>query len=310
MNRGLKMSRKRKNKFNQSLKANIITEEFYYQWIKELAINRFKWLNLPDGIDYRFVEKKLFENGKVVFFYDDERGTYFCLPCMANGKLNVYDEPVLRTAYSNGIYNKQLNITNSVIIYDNYLRNVPSPYVEMFSYRLYEIDRTMDVNVKGLKNPVIIKGDENSILTMKNLYMQYDGNEPVIYANSKLYDRDNMEVINLNTPNNLIDLDTRKQRLWNEIYTWLGINNANQDKKERLVADEVEANNEQVSMGALIGLNARRQACEKINEMFFNKFGMETKINVVFNSDIVTDNYNLTHNWFNFLDRMKGGFNE
>lgn len=59
-----------------------------------------------------------------------------------------------------------------------------------------------------------------------------------------------------------------KSKLWNECMGLLGINNANQDKKERLVAAEVGANDEQVEATRNIALNARQQACDRINDMF------------------------------------------
>jgi len=48
----------------------------------------------------------------------------------------------------------------------------------------------------------------------------------------------------------------------------LGLNNANQDKKERLVTDEVSANDEQVMASRNIHLKARKTAADKINKMF------------------------------------------
>jgi hypothetical protein len=50
--------------------------------------------------------------------------------------------------------------------------------------------------------------------------------------------------------------------------TLLGINNANQDKKERLVAAEVSGNDDMVSAIRATNLNARRMACDAINEMW------------------------------------------
>ena len=54
----------------------------------------------------------------------------------------------------------------------------------------------------------------------------------------------------------------------NEVFTDLGINNANMDKRERMVANEVEANNEQVKACEDVMLKARQQACKEINRIF------------------------------------------
>ena len=50
--------------------------------------------------------------------------------------------------------------------------------------------------------------------------------------------------------------------------TFLGINNANTEKRERLITDEVEANNEHIDLSAECMLKARQRAAEQINELF------------------------------------------
>jgi hypothetical protein len=59
--------------------------------------------------------------------------------------------------------------------------------------------------------------------------------------------------------------------------TFMGINNANMDKRERLVDDEVRANNEQVEMSYQIMLKAREMACEKINKLFGTNISVELR---------------------------------
>ena len=54
----------------------------------------------------------------------------------------------------------------------------------------------------------------------------------------------------------------------NEFMGFMGINNANQDKRERLVSDEVAANNSQVGIFRADAMNAREYACELINRRY------------------------------------------
>ena len=60
--------------------------------------------------------------------------------------------------------------------------------------------------------------------------------------------------------------------------TFLGLNNSNQDKKERVVTNEVEANNEQVEGCLNAGLTARQQACKDINRIFKTKISVRKRI--------------------------------
>lgn len=59
-----------------------------------------------------------------------------------------------------------------------------------------------------------------------------------------------------------------KTQIWNEALTYLGISNINVQKKERLITDEVSRNMGGVIASRYSRLNARQNACEKINKMF------------------------------------------
>ena len=59
-----------------------------------------------------------------------------------------------------------------------------------------------------------------------------------------------------------------KIQYWNEALTYLGISNLNVQKKERLVADEVVRSQGGTIASRYSRLEARREACRKINVMF------------------------------------------
>jgi hypothetical protein len=80
--------------------------------------------------------------------------------------------------------------------------------------------------------------------------MQYSGNTPFIFGN-KGYDLSNrLSVLKTDAPYLIDKLTTHKHEIWNECLTYLGINNTNVDKRERLITDEVNSNNELISLGA------------------------------------------------------------
>lgn len=238
----------------------------YYNRLLELAINMYEWKNLPDTVDERFLELTLFSDGMAVFFRDDILGE-LCLQCMIGGELDVYRIPIDRTAYATNGYQMRLNNQNSVIIFNNYTHTNSMLDVEMYARRLYEIERTIDVNVKAQKTPLIVRATENQRLTMKNLYMQYAGNEPFIFGDNNL-DMDAIKVLPTNAPYVADKLNILKRQIWNEALTYLGIENSNTEKKERLVSDEVNSNLGGVAAQRFCRLNARRKAADQINKMF------------------------------------------
>lgn len=260
------MGRKRDTQFGESAYMNNRTYIQYYNRLTELALSMFEWKNLPKTVDQRFLEMCLFSDGMCVFFEDEVLG-YLGLRCMIGGRLNVYQIPTVRKAYATNGYQKELDGTNSVIIFNNYLHTNSMLDVEMFSKRLYNLDRAIDVNANAQKTPVLIQCDESQRMTMKNLYKQYEGNEPFIFG-SKGLDANGLKVLQTGAPYVADKLYELKIQIWNEALTYLGISNINVVKKERMITDEVTRNQGGTVASRYSRLESRRQACKQINEMF------------------------------------------
>ena len=262
------MSKKRvkESEFWNSAYMNNRTYMMYYNRLTELAISMFAWDNLPDTVDPRFLELTLFNYGNAVFFKDEIIGE-LALPSSNMGKLNVYGIPKRRRAYASNGYNKTLNDKNSVLIYNNYLHTNSKLEIEMFAKRLYNLDRIVDVNANAQKTPVLIQCAETERLTMKNLYMQYDGNQPFIWGNTDLNPK-GLTVLKTDAPYVADKIYQLKTQIWNEALTYLGISNTNVTKKERMISDEVIRNQGGVIASRYSRLQARREAVEQINKMF------------------------------------------
>ena len=261
------MPRVKNAQFWESAKYNNATFVQYYRRIVELSMSMFKWSGLPDTVDPRFIELTLFAQGGAIYFDDEVMGN-LCLQFTARGGFTVYREPLKRRAYAvNGYQNNELDEKNSVIIWNNMLRTSSMLEAEIFAKRLWDLDRTVDVNVHAQKTPILIVCEEDELLTAKNLYMKYDGNEPVIMGRKSIKG-DMLQVLKTDAPYIADKVYNLKMQIWNECLTWLGISNINVTKKERMITDEVTRN-----MGGTIAsrysrLNARQEACEQINKMF------------------------------------------
>lgn len=259
------MGRKKTN-FYESLVDNTHSYIYYFNRLMELAISMFEWKNIPSTVDVRFLELTLFTDGQVVFFNDEVMG-YLALKATLSGQLDVYRIPIGRRAYADNGYQLQLDNTNSVLIFNNYLHTNTVSDIEMFAKKLYNIDRTIDVNVNAQKTPLLITCNENERLTMLNLYKQYNGNEPFIFGDKALNAK-GLSVLKTDAPYVADKLYMLKTQVWNEALTHLGISNVNIQKKERLISDEVLRNQGGTIASRYSRLESRRQACKKINEMF------------------------------------------
>lgn len=254
----------------------VITDYFYRLML--IARSVFEWEGLEElGIDEKWIERYLFAEGKCVFFKDPILG-HMVARTTPNGPLNYYDEPTTVIPYATNYQGEELiNGKNCVVIRNNDDMIPTSPTIHLYALKLADIDRTIDVNIKAQKTPVIVKCGEKQKLTLKNAIRQRDDNEPVIWTD-KEFTMEGIEVLDLKAPLVFKDLEVQKHMIWNEVMTYLGINNANMDKKERLVDDEVQANNEQVEASFNAMLRAREQACKDINRVFGTNISVKKRI--------------------------------
>lgn len=270
----------------------------YIDRLKMLSVSLFTWKNLDKYAGTgasRFLELSLYEEGRGVFIKDDELG-YLALKVNPSDKLNVYNLPTKVMAWSIG-YNKMYNFDDVVYIMNNELEKPTREFMELFAYRLYETERTIDINLQAQKTPVLIEGDTKTILTLKNVYMQYSGNTPFIFGNKQFDISNKLNVLKTDAPYIIDKLDIHKHQIFNDALTVLGIDNANTDKKERLITNEVESNEQLITYYLNCYYKTRKKACEQIKE----KFGLDIEIEL--NKDII-DLLNVTENdIINYEDR-------
>ena len=254
---------------------------YYYTRIIDLAISRFNWEGLPKDCDPRFIELGLLTDGAMLYFkdenlIDEETGNTgeMCLRVMYGSMRTFNDLPIERRAYTSFGYRAMRTDKDSVLIFNNYLRYPMMPALAGFAKRLANYDRIIDVNINAQKTPVLVQADERDRLTMKNLYKQYAGNEPFIFS-SKSVAPDALKVLNTQAPYVADKIYNLKQNVWNEMLTFLGISNIAIEKKERMIADEAKRQMGGTVSSRFSALEARKDACVMIQDMFGRKITVD-----------------------------------
>lgn len=266
--------------FFDSLALNNVTYNEYTIRLLNIALARFKWENVPKGIDIRYLELMLITQGSALVFYEDSLDQFFGLGVAYTGPLNWYGVPSERSAIAaNGTPFRMLDETNSVLIFNNMARTGDAYIINEYARKLYEIQRNAETNANLQKFSAFIACNEKERLSLKNLIMKLDGGQPFIYGDKSL-NLDSIKPINLDIPFIARDLLSVKTEIYNEALTSLGVVSAFTDKRERLVANEAAAPFGSLEMIRESYLYERKQACEKINEMF------GTNMSVEFNSEI------------------------
>ena len=262
----------------------------YYNRLKLIAISLFTWKGLDEIAGYgasRFMEMNLFDYGKACFYKDKEKG-FMVLRANPDDKYNIYYLPTRIMAWSLG-YEKKLDFDELVYVMNNDLQMPTRETINLMSYRLYDTERTIDINLIAHKTPILIEGDTKTILTLKNVYMQYSGNTPFIFGNKQFDISNKLNVLKTDAPYIIGDLELHKHEIWNECMTFLGINNANTDKKERLITNEVDSNNDLINYYLNCFYKTRKQACDLINEKYSLNIKLELNKDVL---KLLNDNKN------------------
>jgi hypothetical protein len=263
-------------------------ETMYMRILTEFATNRFKWTGLPDEIDRRFLEYELFRHALVVFFYEDKNfNRFFALRGSGAGAWNMYDNPTRFTVSGNNMAGKlpaHINGRDCVPIWANTMRVPDWDLVLLQSSKLASIERTIEINLMAMRKPFLFAVNDNERLTFQNMWRSVQEGEPAVFGTDVFQGNtldDKIKLFDMKIDKDLvINLQLAKAKIWNETMTMLGINNSNQDKRERLVADEVGANDAQVSAARNSAMGARKYALSLINRRY-----PELNVQVEWNED-------------------------
>lgn len=243
-----------------------------------LALNRFKWDNLPQGLESRHIENALFRYGQAGFVDDNELGL-ICLPASPRG-LNVYGDPTAILLTGNG-FSKEYKINDIVRILSNDVAYPTIIHINYYADKIARVDKAIDMNISHQKTPYILKTTKQNELSMKNLIQRIERDDPAIFVDEKLSVGNDSGLILDSTlvPFVADKLQEHKNNLVNELLTILGLNNnaGNNLKKERLIVDEVNANNQEIEMYLDTDFKNREKACEEINK----KYNLNITVNKV-----------------------------
>ena len=268
-NLGFSFIGNRNRRFKDSAMLNSLIFNYYFQKLLDIAVAVFNYEGLPADIDVGYLEYLLISRGAAVITYDKAADQFIVLQLAEIIEYNYAHKPYKYRGIApiTGYQSEELNSKNSVVFYNN-LSMLPS-YDDLFEFarRLYNLQTTIDINVNAQKTPVLVKATENQRLTMINLYQQYDGNQPFIFADKSL-DLDGLSVLSTNAPFVADKLDELKNKAWNEALTYLGVSNVSINKKERLITDEVVRSQGGVVASRYSRLQARQTAIEQFNKIY------------------------------------------
>lgn len=285
------MGRKRKPVINDNIERETVRLTNHYQM---LALNRYRWENLPNGIESRYIEEMLYDNGECAMFDHPDFGLCV-LRSSSRENLNIYGEPT-KLSLTGFNEHRTVMMDDCVRIMNNDLALPTLPNIVYYARRMAEIDDIIMQNLRQQRVPYLFATDENNSFSMKTLYDRMYQGEPAIFIDKDMLkgEPENIMVIPTTAPYLVDKLQIQKQEMERELLTFLGINNT-LEKKERLLVDETNSNNQFIKMASDIGFKQRQLACEQMNEMFGLKVSVveiqdELQKEVISDGEVYNDN--------------------
>ena len=258
------MGRKRKPVINDAIERETIRLTNHYQM---MALNRYKWENLPNGIESRYIEQMLYDNGECAMFDHPDLGLCV-LRSSSRENLNIYGEPTKLTVTGFNEH-RTVMMDECVRILNNDLGLPTHTDILYYARRMAEIDDIIMQNLRQQRVPYLFATNENNQFSIKSLYDRMYQGEPAIFIDGDMLkgEPENIMVLPTQAPYLVDQLQLQKQEMERELLTFLGINNTI-EKKERLLVDETNSNNQYIKMASDLGYKQRQLACEQINKMF------------------------------------------
>ena len=267
------MSRNENKSDIQHMKDILRTQlSAYYQ---NIAVSVFEWEGMPDQvmrIPRRQPEKQLYETGCFTMFRHEDSGQFFMLPVASmNIQKNAYGEPSQWRAVALGelaapIGALKLSPENAVLFRNNDTYTPSKPYVEELIKQLVNVEYTLRLNINAQKMPWSMRSNNYNIISNKNLFRQIYECEPVVYHDDMMTDE--LELIKTDAPVIMAELNDAYNVYDQRICEFLGIDCVARDKKERLTAEEADANDEKIDSIKKVKLEQRKEGCDLANDLW------------------------------------------
>ena len=289
------LNKKKLNDFkNRQEEQNIFMKFFMLAW------DTFKYNNFPDTANPRFCELQSMMSGLSCMSYSDSQGfeTLGFLP----SRWNNYGDYTQGTTY--GYLGNTQQVTcylpgaindnaNCVVQRDNIACYPIINYIIDYSERLANLMRSMDLCCELLQLPYLVTCEQSQLASIEAIFKKSGEHNPYV-AISDALNPDAIKAINLNSnPEVLRALWDQFKNIASELETFLGIQNqANTDKKERLVVAEATSNTHMTNCVVNTRLRSKQIWTSQINDFW----GLNTSIELNEDRDIT------------FLDFLKDAY--
>lgn len=281
-----KMSKTKLNRYRNRQEFINLFETYF-----SLTQDQFSYEGLPDTCDERFIERSMILYGQAMIAKLD--GAYISPACANGANISLYGYPLKVWGWGLNGFNKEFSAyvpgaddieetrrsasgliagtePQAVVGYDNVDRYPYINYIYTTAQRLADLIRACDTAVQNLKSPMLIRADESQKKTIEDMIRARNENDISIAYMPNSVTADNFQLFPFNMDHQILSEFWQQYRnIEAQFFEIIGYNaNADTDKRERLLVDEVNANNERISANLNKRLHQRELWCERINKVF------------------------------------------
>ena len=252
---------------------NTRTARYYQKYLLQKAMSVFKW-KIPDTWSKEYMLFVLYITGHFVVFDTPEFGT---IPQRAAlSEFNVFYQPataLVANPLLPGLRRYAIGTDCTVIKLQPDYTGIWD-MIEYYAGMMALAAEAVAVNLLNSKMAYMFAVPNKAAAeTMKKVYDKVAGGEPSVVYDEKMLGEDGKpcwQMFSQNVGENYIvgDLLSDMRKIESAFDTEIGIPNANTDKRERLVTDEVNANNTETASKASMWLEQLQFGCEQANKMF------------------------------------------
>ena len=253
---------------------NTALVEYYTKYLLEKAISVFKFDGIPDKWAMNYFQYVLFGYGYVAIINTDKYGVIPQLSGLTG--YNVFYQPTMVTIANpllDGLKTLEIGTQCEIIkLQPNYsgVMDIVTTYADLMALCL----ETAGINLLNSKmSYIFFSQNKSGAETFKKMYDKIASGEPMAVIDKSLLDDEGNPAWTMFTQNVGQNYITDKilndlQTIEDQFNTEIGIPNANTQKKERLIVDEVNANNIDTNAKIALWLETMQRDIGKVNQMF------------------------------------------
>ena len=271
---------------------NTALVRFYTRYLFQKLISIYKWSGIPEDWPENYFQYVLFGFGFLAVFDTEEYGI-LCNECGISG-YDVFYQPTTALIANPILGSMQLTIGEDcelIKVQPDYgsVMDIVSNYADLMAMAL----ETAGINLLNSKLSYVFMADNKQAAeTFKKLYDQIASGNPAAVIDKMLVNPDGEDAWRLFTQNvgqnYITDRILNDMRtIENQFNTEIGIPNANTQKRERLITDEVNANNMETQSKVLLWLSTMRKCLDKVNNHYGLNIGVEYRYEA--SQEVLTD---------------------